>query len=65
MQTYINTLCYNAAWDFHVTEGLEGGEYRTVLTFKYNGTILAFNAVQKLHFGYAYRKEFTWRYKEK
>ncbi|MDE5894249.1 MAG: hypothetical protein K2H45_15145 [Acetatifactor sp.] len=65
VQTYINTLCYNAAWDFDVTEGMEEREYKTVLTFKYNGTILALNAVQKLHFGYAYRKEFDWRCKEK
>ena len=64
VQTYINTLCYNAAWDFDITEGMEGREYKTVLTFKYNGTILALNAVQKLHFGYAYRKEFVFRCKE-
>lgn len=64
VQTYINTLCYNAAWDFNVTEETDGDGYKTILTFKYNGTILALNAVQKLHFGYSYRKEFVWRCKE-
>lgn len=64
VQTYINTLCYNTAWDFNVTEGMDEDGYKTVLTFKYNGTILALNAVQKLHFGYSYRKEFIWHCKE-
>ena len=59
--TYINTLSYNAAWDFHTFDSIEGSEYKTVLTFKYNGTILVLNALQKLHFGYVYRQELKWR----
>ena len=61
VQTHINTLSYNAAWDFKITEDTEGLEYKVILSFKYNGTILACNAIGKLHFGYSYRREAKWR----
>ncbi len=60
VQTYINTLSYNAAWDFETFDDRVGTEYRTTLTFKYNGSIAACNALGKLKFGYAYRREEKW-----
>ena len=64
VQTHINTLSYNAAWDFNIREEMEETEYKTVLTFKYNGTILAANSIGKLHFGYSYHRKCDWRCKK-
>ena len=60
IQTYINTLSYNSAWDFKIFDSIEDSEYKTIIKFKYNGTICALNALQKLHFGYQYRQESEW-----
>ena len=60
VQACINTLSYNASWDFEIFEEFEELEYKTVLIFKYNGTICGLNAIQKLNFGYYYRLESKW-----
>jgi len=46
--TYIKTLNYNGAWDFEI-EHIDN-EYKNVVTFKYNGTITALDAVSELNF---------------
>lgn len=46
--TYIKTLNYNGAWDFEI-EHIDN-DCKNIVTFKYNGTITALNAIQKLHF---------------
>lgn len=45
---YIKTLNYNGAWDFDI-EHVEN-ENLNIVTFKYNGTITAADAISKLHF---------------
>ncbi len=45
----INVLSYNAAWDFKTESGSDArGISRTVISFKYNGTITAVNSLNKI-----------------
>lgn len=63
VQTHINTLSYNLAWDFKIVKEQEGLEYKTTVLFKYDGSICALKAIGKLHFGYVgwkYRRESKW-----
>ena len=46
--TYIKTLNYNGAWDFKI-EHIDN-EYKNIVTFKYNGTITALDAISDLNF---------------
>lgn len=46
--TYIKTLCNNGAWDFDIKH--VDNENLNIVTFKYNGTITAADAISKLHF---------------
>ncbi len=44
----INVLSYNAAWDFKTESDTDTkGIRRTVISFKYNGTITAVNSLNK------------------
>ena len=45
---YIKTLNYNGAWDFDI-DHIEN-ENLNIVTFKYNGTITAADAISKLYF---------------
>ena len=45
---YIKTLNYNGAWDFDIKH--IDNENLNIVTFKYNGTITALDAISKLHF---------------
>lgn len=47
---YINTLSYNACWDFVHNEEFENGLYISKIVFKWNGCIGAVDACSKLHF---------------
>lgn len=47
-QTCIKTLDHNGAWDFDI-QNIDD-EKTNIVTFKYNGTIAASDAIQKLHF---------------
>ncbi len=47
---YINTLSYNACWDFAHNEEFENGLYISKIVFKWNGCIGAVDACSKLHF---------------
>ncbi len=45
----INVLSYNAAWDFKTeSDANTRGIRRTVISFKYNGTITAVNSLNKI-----------------
>ncbi len=45
----INILSYNAAWDFETQSDTNNeGRTRTVISFKYNGTITAANSLNKI-----------------
>ncbi len=44
----INVLSYNAAWDFKTESDKEEMLKRTVISFKYNGTITAANSLGKI-----------------
>ena len=46
--TCIKTLNYNGAWDFEL-ERIDN-DNKNIITFKYNGTITALDAVSELHF---------------
>ena len=46
--TCIKTLNDNGAWDFDIEH--DDNENQDVITFKYNGTITAADAITKLHF---------------
>lgn len=46
--TYIKTLNNNGAWDFEI-EHIDN-DCRNIVTFKFNGTITALDAISKLHF---------------
>ena len=45
----INVLSYNAAWDFKTESDTDTRRIiRTVISFKYNGTITAINSLNKI-----------------
>lgn len=45
----INVLSYNAAWEFNTESDTDTkGITRTVISFKYNGTITAVNSLNKI-----------------
>lgn len=45
----INVLSYNAAWEFKTESDTDTGEItRTIISFKYNGTITAVNSLDKI-----------------
>ena len=46
--TYIKTLDHNGAWDFEIEHVKQ--ENMNIVTFKYNGGIIALDAISKLHF---------------
>ena len=48
--TYINTLSYNACWDFIHKEELKNGFYISEICFKWNGCIRMIDACAKLKF---------------
>lgn len=49
MLNVINVLSYNAAWDFKTESDTDTrGITRTVISFKYNGTITAVNSLNKI-----------------
>lgn len=56
--TYIKTLNYNGAWDFDIKHIDE--ENLNIVTFKYNGTITAADAISKLHFNCEYTIKSEW-----
>ena len=56
--TYINTLNYNGAWDFEIDH--DDNNHKNIVTFKYNGTITALNAAQKLHFHTIHEISWEW-----
>lgn len=56
--TCIKTLDHNGAWDFDIQSIY--GENTNIITFKYNGTIAAMDAVQKLHFNCEHTVKFEW-----
>ena len=61
VQTHINTLSYN--WFFIFLKEHYGLDYNTTVSFKYDGSICALKAIEKLHFGYVgwkYRRESKW-----
>ena len=45
--TVINVLSYNASWDFRV-ENQKDTLIRSVISFKYNGSITAVNSLSKI-----------------
>ncbi|MDE6658354.1 MAG: hypothetical protein K2J88_07225 [Oscillospiraceae bacterium] len=46
--TYMKTLDHNGAWDFEI-EHIDK-DNMNIVSFKYNGTITALDAISKLHF---------------
>lgn len=46
--TVINVLSYNASWDFKVENQKEHTLMRSVISFKYNGTITAATGLSKI-----------------
>ncbi len=48
--TYINTLSYNACWDFEHEEMYVNNLYFSEISFKWNGCIGAVDACSKLRF---------------
>ncbi|MGN0598434.1 MAG: hypothetical protein ACI4JK_00955 [Oscillospiraceae bacterium] len=56
--TCIKTLNYNGAWDFAV-EHIDK-ENLNIITFKYNGTITAADAISKLNFHCKYTIKSEW-----
>ena len=57
--TYINTLNKNGAWDFDIEHIDE--ENLNIVTFKYNGTITAADAISKLHFHCEHTIKSEWK----
>ncbi len=55
----IKILYENGAWDFE-TEHID--DFTSIVTFKYNGTITALNAISELHFHCKYSVK--WNYIE-
>ena len=56
--TYIKTLDNNGAWDFDIKYINE--EKLNIVTFKYNGTITAADAISKIHFNCEYTIKSEW-----
>lgn len=48
VHTVINVLAYNASWDFKIENQKEDMLIRSVISFRYNGTITAANSLSKI-----------------
>lgn len=59
--TYINTLSYNGSWDFSFTENAENDCFVGIISFKYNGTMAAYEALSRLWFPYKYDIRSEWK----
>lgn len=58
--TVINVLSYNASWDFKIENQKEGTLMRSVISFKYNGTITALNSLEKIKIPKEVMKKTRW-----
>lgn len=58
--TVINVLSYNASWDFKIENRKEGTLMRSVISFKYNGTITALKSLEKIKIPKEVMKKSRW-----